>query len=376
MLPMTPGAVFVCGFTFSMPLLVLGGPDSSGPGKPQYDDGTIVIPAADPAEPLRKEVSVALADRYLSDGSKAWSLSKNCVSCHTNGAYLTLRSPLTPWLGMPDAGARDFFVGELKRLRAAQPDSLQKGTKPAQAIYLAAGLAEWDRSVTKGLSPETISALELMFRLQLPEGSWASLDCWPPYESDAWHLATVAAGAAGSAPGWLDSASGKNHQRQLGRLQSYLTQQKPPHDYGATLLLLASTRMSGIVDMARKQELIEMILGHQRADGGWSIRTFARPESWGRGNRAEKLRAEPEADDPSSDGHQTGLALVALHEAGVLSDDPRLRRGIDWLRSHQQQSGRWWTRSLNTDTYHFITYSGTAYPLLALGLYGELPLAR
>ena len=29
-------------------------------------------------------------------------------------------------------------------------------------------------------------------------------------------------------------------------------------------------------------------------------------------------------------------------------------------------SGRWWTRSLNTDKFHFITYSGTVFPLLAL----------
>jgi hypothetical protein len=36
-------------------------------------------------------------------------------------------------------------------------------------------------------------------------------------------------------------------------------------------------------------------------------------------------------------------------------------------------TGRWWTRSLNTDTHHYITYSGTAYPLLALALCHALP---
>ena len=41
-------------------------------------------------------------------------------------------------------------------------------------------------------------------------------------------------------------------------------------------------------------------------------------------------------------------------------------KSIEWLQKNQRESGRWWTRSLNTDSWHFITYSGTAYPLLAL----------
>ena len=55
------------------------------------------------------------------------------------------------------------------------------------------------------------------------------------------------------------------------------------------------------------------------------------------------------------------------------ADEPRLKRAVDWLKKNQRDSGRWWTRSLNTDTFHFITYSGTAYALLALEKCGELP---
>jgi squalene-hopene/tetraprenyl-beta-curcumene cyclase len=111
-----------------------------------------------------------------------------------------------------------------------------------------------------------------------------------------------------------------------------------------------------------------MVFSHQRADGGWSIRNFAQPEEWGKGNRAAKLRAEPELADPPSDGHMTGLAIIALRKAGVPASDPRIQRGIQWLLTNQRASGRWYTRSLNRDGWQFITYSGTAYPLLALGL--------
>jgi squalene-hopene/tetraprenyl-beta-curcumene cyclase len=96
------------------------------------------------------------------------------------------------------------------------------------------------------------------------------------------------------------------------------------------------------------------------------MRTLAAPEEWGDGNRAEKLQSEPDFANPPSDGHMTGLAIVVLREAGVPAADERLRKGIAWLKSNQRASGRWWTRSLNTESWHFITYSGTAFPLLAM----------
>jgi squalene-hopene/tetraprenyl-beta-curcumene cyclase len=55
------------------------------------------------------------------------------------------------------------------------------------------------------------------------------------------------------------------------------------------------------------------------------------------------------------------------------SNHARIQKGISWLKSNQRASGRWWTRSLNTDSWHFITYSGTAFPLLALQLCDALP---
>ena len=116
-----------------------------------------------------------------------------------------------------------------------------------------------------------------------------------------------------------------------------------------------------------------MIRGHQQDDGGWSIRRFASPETWGSGNRAKKLRAELEFGSPPSDGHMTGLATVVLREAGVPADDPQIQKAVRWLKANQRESGRWWTRSLNTDKHHLITYSGTAYPMLALSLCEELP---
>src|SRR4029453_2005246 len=91
---------------------------------------------------------------------------------------------------------------------AAKTADLQSGTAPAQVVYVAAGLAEWDAHILRRLSSETEQALALMFQLQHDTGGWNSRDDWPPFESSAFQLATVAARAAGSAPGWLERQRG------------------------------------------------------------------------------------------------------------------------------------------------------------------------
>ena len=68
----------------------------------------------------------------------------------------------------------------------------------------------------------------------------------------------------------------------------------------------------------------------------------------------------------------TGLALIVLIDSGVHVKDERIERGVEWLLANQREAGRWWTRSLNTDNYHFMTYSATAYALVALHKAGRL----
>ncbi len=341
--------------------------------KPQYEFEAVKVPAARADEPVRETFSLKLAAEHLEQGNLAWSNSRKCVSCHTNGTYMSIRPALTPVLGPPPAAAREFFVSTLKTLKGTPVETLRTSTRPAQVIYVAAGLAEWDAHVTKQLSPETEEALALMFDIQLESGTWGSLDCWPPFESDAYHEATVAAMAIGTAPGWLAKATDGKLKTGVARLKSYLATQTPLHDYSRVLLLWASTRLPDLLTDVQKQELVTLIFQHQREDGGWSVRTFAAPESWGGGNRAKKLREEPDFATPASDGHQTGLSLIVLRSAGVDAKDPRMQKGVQWLLTHQRESGRWWTRSLNTDSWHFITYSGTSYPLLALSLCDALP---
>lgn len=345
--------------------------------KPQFEFEKIRIEAPRADEAKLPAVDLAKAIDYLEQGTHAWYGARKCIACHTPGIYLTIRPAMTPQLGKPTEAVRQAFVETHNRLVEQQKSDrsvLKKGTRPAELIYIAAGLAEWDAHVSKSLSDDTKATLATVFSVQVEGGSWGSLNCWPPYESDAYHLATVAAMAVATAPGYADyAAKDVKLADSVKKLQAYLKTTPPPHDYGGVLLLWASARMPELLTAEKKHELIDMLAKHQRIDGGWSIRTFAAPEAWGSGNRAAKLKSEPEFVEPPSDGHQTGLAIMVLREHGVPISDARIQRGLQWLQTNQRASGRWWTRSLNTDSYHFITYSGTAFPLRALSLCNALP---
>ena len=338
----------------------------------QYEFGPIRIPGAHADEPVRHEFSLELASQYVEKGAVAWTRGRKCVTCHTNGTYMALRPSLSGLLGKPSQEVRDLFA---KLLRAGVRQlGESRALGDSHLIYIARGLAEWDAHVSGQLSADTSLALKQLFERQLPTGEWKPiLDSWPPLESSAFQEATVAAMAVGVAPGWLSGLTDQRLKTGVERLKGYFRTVEAPHDYGRVVLLWASARLPGLLDDGERAEIVEMIRRNQRADGGWSIRTFAKPEQWGNGSRAEKLRSETEFPNPPSDGHQTGLALIALREGGVSAEDPAVLRGVQWLLRNQRQSGRWWTRSLNTDEYHFITYSGTLYPLLALHLSGALP---
>ena len=54
-------------------------------------------------------------------------------------------------------------------------------------------------------------------------------------------------------------------------------------------------------------------------------------------------------------GTRTGLGLISGADEGY----PEIYGG-DLIE------GRWFTKSINTDRYHFLTHAGTAYAVLAL----------
>jgi hypothetical protein len=61
-----------------------------------------------------------------------------------------------------------------------------------------------------------------------------------------------------------------------------------------------------------------------------------------------------------------------MEKAGITATDPTLKRGLRWLRSHQQPDGPWKALSINkkrepgSDPALFMQDAATAYAVLAL----------
>lgn len=344
--------------------------------EPQYEYDEIVVPAAAEDEPFADSVSTDAALAYLDRGATAWARGHQCITCHTSGSYVRMRPSLAKSCGPPLEELRKLCLDELQYFEEQRTEDRQWLTvneRPCRVAYTASGLAEWDAHVSGTTSEATRRAFDLLLELQREDGSWGNHTCWPPLESSDFQATTVAAMALATAPAWRETVDDPKTLAQLARTEQYLRETEPPHDYGKVLLLWASTRWPGLIDEQRQESIINQIFAMQQADGGWSIRRFAKPEQWGDGGRADRLRAEPDIDRPPSDGHMTGLVVLTLIDAGLPATDARIARGVDWLLSNQRVSGRWWTRSLNTDNAHYITFSSTLYALVALEKTGALP---
>lgn len=143
----------------------------------------------------------------------------------------------------------------------------------------------------------------------------------------------------------------------LAKLRAYLAENPPPNAHHRAWLLWASVRLDGLLTPAQQKQTIQELRDLQKPDGGWSLPSLGDWEGYdGRDNDT----------GAPSDGYGTGLVVLVLREAGLAKDDPAIVRGVRWLKSNQRVSGRWWTRSLNTDKAHYISHAGTAYAVMAL----------
>jgi squalene-hopene/tetraprenyl-beta-curcumene cyclase len=131
--------------------------------------------------------------------------------------------------------------------------------------------------------------------------------------------------------------------------------------YGTGAVVPALVAAGVVADSPAVVRAIQWLTEHQDPDGGWGEDCRSYDDSKWRG-RGEST--------PS----QTAWALLAFHAAGVAADDPRVRRGLDWLAEHQAADGGW-EETVFTGVGHpgelFFGYPMYAevFPLMAIGRY-------
>jgi squalene-hopene/tetraprenyl-beta-curcumene cyclase len=305
-----------------------------------------------PDEPLAKNLSLEKAATYLDASAQHWLEQHNCGSCHSTYPYMMARSALK------DSTTHKEVRAFLEK-RIAHWDEEKKEDKPrwdAEVVTTAAALAVNDAQTTGKLHPLTRQALDRMWSLQKAEGTWNWLLLQqPPFEHDEYYGALLAAVGVGHAPD--NYAQSEKAKLGLARLREYFKKNPPPNMHHQAWLLWASLKLDGLMSAEERKKAIGELLKLQRADGGWGLATMG---EW------KGQKGPVDGTKEPSDGYGTGLVVYILRQAGVPASDKAIMRGVDWLKTHQRESGRWFTKTLNGDDHHYMTDAGTAYAMLAL----------
>lgn len=300
-------------------------------------------------EPLAEQFSLQRAARFLDQASLQWQKQRACFTCHTNYAYLMARPMVSA--DVPAHREVRAFAEELVTQRWQE-----KGPRwDTEVVATAAFLAFNDMLTTGRLHEVTRQALDRTWTVQREDGGFNWLKCnWPPMESDDYYGAVLAALAVGVAPPEYRQTPAA--QAGIKKLYDYLAKTPPPNLHHQAMLLWAGTYLPDLTTPQQREKTVEALLALQHADGGWSAASLG---DWRRAD-------EKEQDADTSDGYGTGFVVYVLRRAGLAADDPRIAKGVAWLKANQRASGRWFARSLNRDNHHFLSHAATAFAVMAL----------
>jgi squalene-hopene/tetraprenyl-beta-curcumene cyclase len=318
-----------------------------------------------------------------------------CVSCHAGLAYALSRPVLRRVMHVdaPSAQEARLIDNTTRRVETYSTHQVlydfnerrQIESRGTEAVLNAVILSSADAAKNlREPSAPTKKALARLWETQRADGRWDwlefGLEPWETTEA-AYHGATFAAFAVGTAPGHHDEVATAG----IERLRTYLsTNYQAQHLYNRTWALLASTRLEGVVTDSQRDALIDQLVRAQRDDGGWSLEAMG-PWKWSK--TAPPVKSPGDLDASlltQSDGYATGLVIYTLKQAGVAPSHAAIRKGIGWLQTNQRAvpvpdvPGRaWQAHSLNYDREHggekgepwrrlFMSDTATAFAILAL----------
>ncbi|MFN5274720.1 MAG: hypothetical protein ACK5E3_16070 [Planctomycetota bacterium] len=373
--------VFIFWFACSIPNLGLGQSSSQLTYQYELGDKRVSIPTADePRVEAFGTETLKVAAEYLELGAASWASGRGCVNCHTTGPYLADATAWHSHFGKPNQEVFESFAKEvpndIQEIRQAEHNGHKYYPGAFSSVWRSLGLAEWDRNVTGKLSETTDRSLREMLTRQSASGAFVSHgEVEIPHITTDFELSLHAARAIVVAPSWLSELEDPNLLARVERLKRWLASAVPKNDFDRVLKLQLGYYLPECVSASEQEAAMELLNRRQHSDGGWSIRDMSPLEDWHFEMSPKVLsliRSLPDAGNPQSDPYMTALAIVLMRQSNVPVSDPRIERGLSWLKREQRQSGRWWMHSLYRGNYHYTTYIATVEAMKALKLCGEL----
>jgi squalene-hopene/tetraprenyl-beta-curcumene cyclase len=338
------------------------------------------------AEPLGWDAKAAAS--YLDSRAEWWTTWPSakrdhgtfCISCHTTLPYALARPALRRVLGEPEPAATEAKILSNLLVRARMwrdiepfyPDQTRGVPKTSESraiesVMNALVLARRDAELGH-LSDDGKTALANMWTLQMRTGPQSGAWTWLNFGYEPWESpnspyfgASMAAMAIGSAPDRY--ASAPEIQDRLGQLRGYFQKQFEHESLHNRLVALwVGSGVTDLLTAEQRSATIDQAFALQQSDGGWSASSLG-----------PYKHVDNTPNDTGTDGYATALAVLALQSGGIGATDPRVAKGLEWLRGHQDRAtGRWVASSLNkrrdpeSDPGKFMSDAATAYAVLAL----------
>jgi squalene-hopene/tetraprenyl-beta-curcumene cyclase len=358
----------------------------------------LAAPALRAAEPEwdKKKAAARLDERakwWVTEGGKKLATDAagdvTCLSCHTTATYALARPALGRALD-PKATTPvlDGLLKDIDRRLAAWPTvthmyeftaDKKKESRGTEAVLNALALA-WN-DAARGEAATTAAtkrAFERLWEAQREDGGWD----WLRFTLEPWETggaeyygAALAALAVGTAPGYYVANPDPALEKRVESLRKYLKGKRDKENYYTeTWLLLASTKLSGLLSADEQKSVVAGLTKLRKMEGedagGWVLLEFTK---W-RYNAPQPPEKAPDLDPRAKkpDGYATGLVVFTLLRAGVPADDPAVAAGLKWLKKNQQPDGSWPAVSINKKraagsfAEFFMSDAATAWASLAL----------
>ena len=311
-----------------------------------------------------------------------------CLSCHTTVPYALARPLLAKAMASAETTPLDRLLQNIDRrletwdthAELYEFDEDKKRESRGTEAVLSALILAWGEAARHETAPslKTKKAFDQLWKTQRQDGSWDwfrfSFEPWETKDSQ-YHGAAQAAFAIGVAPGYYTAGSSPELEQKVERLTKYLRANRDKKNlHSEVWLLLASTKLKGVLTQEEQTQVIDTLKEKQRSlgdgAGGWVLLELS---DW-RYNAAAPPKTppllNPEAKNP--DGYATGLMTYALLQAGIKANDAKVAAALRWLNQNQKADGSWPAVSINVDRKRgnvaefFMSDAATSWAVIAL----------